>query len=219
MRFICFMFLSIKSFFYIRELLTPCWFIRELNKRVAVNLNIMIKRILLVSVFGLVALSGSAFQGYTKLSLKKISAGKVRVARADTIPSADVMEVVRVAIYAANDFNEQAVANLYTPNAVVADDEPPYSWNGPTAGIQWVNAVEKAVKDNHITKFKGVIDPVNVYQHTDDNVYVIVPVSYSGELPGHAHFSARGAFGFVLRQINGKWLIKSQVWVPEKGLN
>ena len=212
------MFLSIKSFFYIRELLTSCWFIRELNKRVAVNLNIMIKRILLVSVFGLVALSGSAFKGYAKSPVKKTGTLKVVFASADTVPHADVMEVVRIAIYAANDFNEQAVANLYTPNAVVADDEPPYSWNGPTAGIQWVNAVEKAVKDNHISKFKGVIDQVTVYQQTDDNVYVIVPVSYSGDLPGHAHFTARGAFGMVLRQINGKWLIKSQVWVPEKGL-
>ncbi|WP_295793324.1 hypothetical protein [Mucilaginibacter sp.] len=178
----------------------------------------MIKRILLVSVFGLVALNCSASQGYTKLPLKKITTGKIRFPKADTIPHADVMEVVRIAIYAANNFNDQAVANLYTPNAVVADDEPPYSWNGPTAGIQWVNAVEKAVKDNHISKFKGVIDQVTVYQQTDDNVYVIVPVSYSGELPGHARFTARGAFGMVLRQINGKWLIKSQVWVPEKGL-
>jgi len=178
----------------------------------------MIKRTLLVSVFGLVALSGSAFKSYSKSFLKDVGTVKVALSKADTIPNADVMEVVRKAIYAANDFNEQAVANLYTPNAVVADDEPPYSWNGPTAGIQWINAVEKAVKDNHISKFKGVIDPVNVYQQTDDNVYVIVPVSYSGELPGHAHFSARGAFGFVLRQINGKWLIKSQVWIPEKGL-
>ncbi len=80
----------------------------------------------------------------------------------DTVPNADVMEVVRLAIYAANDFNIQAVANLYTPNAVVADDEPPYSWNGPTAGIQWINAVEKAVKDYHISKFKGTIESVKV---------------------------------------------------------
>ncbi|ASU32259.1 DUF4440 domain-containing protein [Mucilaginibacter xinganensis] len=136
----------------------------------------------------------------------------------DTVPNADVMEVVRLAIYAANDFNIQAVANLYTPNAVVADDEPPYSWNGPTAGIQWINAVEKAVKDYHISKFKGTIESVKVYQQTSENVYVVVPVNYSGNLPDHAHFSARGAFTFVLRQINDKWLIKSQVWMPEKGI-
>jgi ketosteroid isomerase-like protein len=175
----------------------------------------MIKRILLISFFCLYAFSSFS---HTKTS---VDSGFINGAnrKTDTIPNADVMEVLRIAIYAVNDFNIQAVANLYTPNAVVADDEPPYSWNGPTAGIQWINAVEKTVKDFKITKFKGSIEPVNVYQQTADNVYVVVPVIYSGNLPGSDHFSARGAFAFVLRLINDKWLIKSQVWMPEKGMN
>lgn len=175
----------------------------------------MIKKILLVSLLGLLVLS--RFSYAKKPDHLNISRNVITTT--DTIPNADVMEVVRKAIYAANDFNVQAVANLYTPNAVVADDEPPYSWNGPTAGIQWINAVEKAVKDFRITKFIGAIEPVKVYQQNADNVYVVVPVNYTGDLPGKAHFSARGAFTFVLRQINDKWLIKSQVWMPEKGLD
>ena len=173
----------------------------------------MVKKKLLVLIIGLF-ISGQVC--YAKL-YHPANIGKAMVA--DTIPSSEVMAVIRVVINAANDFNVQVVANLYTPNAVVADDEPPYSWNGPTAGIQWVNAVEKAVKEYHITKFKGSIEQVKVYQQTADNVYIIVPVSYSGDLPGKEHFSARGAFSFVLRLINDKWLIKSQVWVPEKGMD
>jgi ketosteroid isomerase-like protein len=174
----------------------------------------MVKKILLVSLFGLFALSRLTYaKSFRPYNIRRA------VAATDTVPNSDVMEVVRMAIYAANDFNVQAVANLYTPNAVVADDEPPYSWNGPTAGIQWINAVERAVKEYHITKFKGTIEPVKVYQQTSDNVYVVVPVSYTGNLPGRDHFSARGAFAFVLRQINDKWMIKSQVWIPEKGMD
>jgi ketosteroid isomerase-like protein len=175
----------------------------------------MVKKILLVLLLGLLALSRFA---YAK-KLHPLHINREIITTTDTIPNADVMEVVRKAIYAANDFNVQAVANLYTPNAVVADDEPPYSWNGPTAGIQWVNAVEKAVKEFRITKFIGAIEPVKVYQQNADNVYLVVPVNYTGDLPGHAHFSARGAFTFVLRQINDKWMIKSQVWMPEKGMD
>ncbi|MGZ3871816.1 MAG: nuclear transport factor 2 family protein [Mucilaginibacter sp.] len=176
----------------------------------------MVKKILLVLFLSLIALSRAT---YASMSFKADSLKKIRRIAPDTVPSPDVLEVVRKAIYAANNFDVQAVANLYTPNAVVADDEPPYSWNGPTAGIQWVDAVEKACKDYHITKFKGSIEPVNVYQETAGNVYLIVPVNYTGNLPGHAYFSARGAFTFVLRQINDKWLIKSQVWMPAKGMN
>ena len=115
--------------------------------------------------------------------------------------------------------NIEDVANLYkTPNAVVADDEPPYSWNGPTAGVQWVNAVEKTCKDNKLTKLKATIEPINIYQQTGDNTYIVVPVSYTGELPGKVRFSAKGAFTFVLRMEDGKWLIKSVcAWMPKKG--
>jgi ketosteroid isomerase-like protein len=136
----------------------------------------------------------------------------------DTVPVPDVVDVVKIVIEASSSFNGQAVANLYTPNAVVADDEAPYSWNGLTAGVQWINSVERAVKINRITKFKARIDPVNVYQQNVENVYLIIPVTYTGDLPGHEHFQAKGAFAFVLRHIDDRWLIKTQVWMPEKGL-
>jgi ketosteroid isomerase-like protein len=137
----------------------------------------------------------------------------------DTIPPTEIMEVITAVITSTNSFSIETVANLYTPNAVVTDDEPPYSWNGPTAGVQWVNAVEKACKDNQLTKLKGEIEPINVYQLKDDNVYIIVPVRYTGNLPGRRRFAVKGAFTFVLRNINGKWMVKSQTWMQEKGIS
>ena len=135
----------------------------------------------------------------------------------DSLPPPDVMDVISTAIYATNDFNIDAVANLYTPNAIIADDEPPYSWNGPTAGVQWINAVEMACRENKISKLKGSIELVTVFQQNGDNIYVVVPVSYTGNLPGKRHYAANGAFNFVLRLINGKWMIKSQTWISKKG--
>jgi ketosteroid isomerase-like protein len=136
----------------------------------------------------------------------------------DSIPPPEVMEAVEAAIYACNNFKIESVAGLYTPNAVVTDDEPPYSWNGPTAGIQWINSVENACKELHITKLKATINPVNIFHQSADNVYLVVPVSYTGNLPGKAKYTARGAFTFVLRLVNGKWMIKSQAWMPGKGV-
>ncbi len=135
---------------------------------------------------------------------------------ADTVLPADIMDVIKKAVYSLNKFDVDDIANLYTPNALIADDEPPYSWNGPTAGVQWVYAVEQACKDNKITRFKGSIEAIKVFQQNADNVYVVVPVTYTGNLPGQGSFSAKGAFTFVLRMTNGKWMIKSQVWTSKK---
>jgi len=182
----------------------------------------MTRNILLISAFcmfvTLLAPSGQANAIAKNTFYKTTEINKYPAHVADTIPPDDVMEVITAIINSTNSFNIEAVANLYTPNAVISDDEPPYSWNGPTAGIQWVNAVEKACKDNQLTKLKGTIEPINLYQLREDNIYIVVPVNYTGNLPGKRHFAVKGAFTFVLRNINGKWLIKSQTWMQEKGI-
>jgi ketosteroid isomerase-like protein len=152
------------------------------------------------------------------IHFKDVAVDISSVSVTDTIPPEDVMDVITVVINSSASFDIDALANLYTPNAVIADDEPPYSWNGPTAGVQWVHAIEKACKDNRITKLKGEIDPVNFFQQSADNIYIIVPVSYTGNFPGKRHFAVKGAFTFVLRLVNGKWLIKSQAWMQQKGM-
>lgn len=140
----------------------------------------------------------------------------VKAYPADTVRSA-IMNIVEKVVKASGTFDIEQVANLYTPNAVVADEEPPFSWNGPTAGIQWINTVEKTVKEYKMTAFSGKMLPVTVFLKSDESVYVIVPVSYTGEVKGDV-FEEDGAFTFIFRIVNGTWLIKSQVWTTRKGL-
>ena len=175
----------------------------------------MTRNLLLIAAIGLCGLNITVQKSDAKGMGKNVA---LVVLKADTVPPAEVMDVIKSVIYSTNTFNIETVANLYTPNAVVADDEPPYSWNGPTAGIQWVNAVERECRNVRLTKLKSTIEPVNIYQQTDDNIYMVVPVSYTGDLPNKNRYNAKGAFTFVLRMINGRWLIKSQVWMPKKGM-
>jgi hypothetical protein len=136
----------------------------------------------------------------------------------DSVPPSEVMDIIEAAINSLNSFNIDIVANIYTQNAVVADDEPPYSWNGPTAGVQWVNAVEQVCKDNKLTKLRGSIGNITVFQHSAENFYIVVPVIFTGNLPQKQKFTADGAFTFILRMVSGKWMIKSQVWMPRRGM-
>jgi hypothetical protein len=128
-----------------------------------------------------------------------------------------LMAIINKVIEASGNFEISAVGDLYTLNATVADEEPPFSWNGPTAGAQWVNAVEKTCKDLKIRKLKGRVGHISIYLQTGESVYVIVPATYSGDIHGDP-FEESGAFTFVFRLVNGKWLIKSQVWMPRRGL-
>ena len=129
----------------------------------------------------------------------------------------EVIKIINKVINASSSFDVDAVTDLYTPNAVVADEEPPFSWNGPTAGAQWISTVEKTCKDYKLKNFKAKIRDISVYLQTEESVYVVVPVDYTGEIKGD-HFDEEGAFTFIFRLVNGHWMIKSQVWVARKGM-
>lgn len=158
---------------------------------------------------------------YAKLNSVILSTNNVHYHPKTFVDSAGarntVMTIISTVVNASSTFDINAVADLYTPNAVVADEEPPFSWNGPTAGVQWVSTVEKTCKDYKLKGFKGKIGKVSVYLQTEESIYVVVPVDYTGEIKGD-HFEEDGAFTFVFRMVSGHWLIKSQVWVARKGM-
>lgn len=128
-----------------------------------------------------------------------------------------LISIISTVVAASGSFDITPLADLYTPNALVADEQPPFSWNGPTAGAQWINSIEKACRDLKIKRLKGKIGHINVYLQTDESVYVVVPVDYTGEIKGDS-FEEEGVFTFVFRLESGRWLIKSQVWVSRRGM-
>jgi ketosteroid isomerase-like protein len=154
----------------------------------------------------------------TLLSVQKTNATGVNVGN-DTVKTLkpEVLAIVNIALKASYTYDISKVAELYAPNAVVIDEQQPFSWNGPLAGVQWVNSVQKAVKDFKIKDFKVNVKRVKVFQQTDEIAYLIVPVEYTGTINGEP-FDEEGAFTFVLRIVGDKWLIKSQAWVPKNGL-
>src|ERR1700712_10454 len=133
----------------------------------------MMKNILFIPAFCLFAASVAVQTSYAKNNYK---INRNYSSTIDSLPPADLMDIVKTVVYATDKFDIKAVADLYTPNAVVADNEPPFSWNGPTAGIQWVNAVEKTCKEYKLKGFKGQIGRVSVYLQTEESIYVVVPV-------------------------------------------
>lgn len=159
------------------------------------------------------------------ISLQAVRASEivpVQTDKADTaIDSAAARKIItgiiNIVVNSSSSFDINAVANFYTPNALVADEEPPFSWNGPTAGAQWINAVEKTCKDLKIKKLKGKLGRISVYLQDGESIYLVVPAVYSGEVKDQP-FEEEGAFTFVFRLVSGKWLIKSQVWVTRKGM-
>jgi hypothetical protein len=147
---------------------------------------------------------------------KAIAAG---VNFADTVKklNPEVLQSVNTVLKASYTFDIDKVTDMYAPNAVVTDEQQPFSWNGQLAGVQWVNSVQKAVKEFKIKDFMVIVKRIKIFRQTEEIAYLIVPVEYTGTVNGDP-FNEEGAFSFVFRIVSGKWLIKSQAWVPKNGL-
>lgn len=129
----------------------------------------------------------------------------------------EVLQTINTVLKASYTFDIDKVTDMYAPNAVVTDEQEPYSWNGQLAGVQWVNSVQKAVKDFKIKDFLVNVKKIKIFQQTEEVAYLVVPVEYTGTINGDP-FNEEGAFSFVFRYVSGKWLIKSQAWIPKNGL-
>lgn len=129
----------------------------------------------------------------------------------------EVLQTINTVLKASYTFDIDKVTDVYAPNAVVTDEQEPYSWNGQLAGVQWVNSVQKAVKGFKIKDFLVNVKKIKVFQQTEEVAYLVVPVEYTGTVNGDP-FNEEGAFSFVFRYVSGKWLIKSQAWVPKNAL-
>jgi hypothetical protein len=128
----------------------------------------------------------------------------------------EVLRTINTVLKASYTFDIDKVTDMYAPNAVVTDEQEPYSWNGQLAGVQWVNSVQKAVKEFKIKDFLVNVKKIKIFQQTEEVAYLVVPVEYTGTINGDP-FNEEGAFSFVFRYVSGKWLIKSQAWIPKNG--
>jgi len=121
----------------------------------------------------------------------------------------DVVKPVKAVIAAIQSHNASSVAGLYSPDAVIVDDQRPFEWTGADAGSQWFSDVSQWSKwSPKIARFKGVPANVNI---ATDHAYVVVAGMFSSADPKKPWKQA-GTLTFTLRKSGGSWKISSQVW-------
>jgi ketosteroid isomerase-like protein len=121
-----------------------------------------------------------------------------------------VMKPVKAVIAAAKSADPAAISALYSSDAIVVDDWPPYEWTGAAAGSQWLSDVSEWTKWSHkVATFKGV--PAIVQISDNDRAYVVVAARFLSA-DSKKPWKHEGTLTFTLRMVAGTWKISSQVW-------
>jgi ketosteroid isomerase-like protein len=130
-------------------------------------------------------------------------------------PPAAIIALENAMLHAANTNDATAYANLYTPNAVVVDENPPYAWSGSGAGMAWWHVVDAVMSKMKLTSLHAVAFPPTEYHQSATDAYMIVPMRISGVAAGKP-FNENGTTTYTFHRSGDVWKISSQVWTTAR---
>jgi len=119
------------------------------------------------------------------------------------------MQPVDAVISAMDRHDPKLLANVYTPNAVIVDDQEPYRWSGSDAPGNWLAALTTFGK-LHYARYTPFGDPMQI-MYGPQAAYVTVIGRLRGTGP-RAEFTQFATMTFSLQKVGTAWKINSQSW-------
>lgn len=136
------------------------------------------------------------------------------VAAAPTPPPEPILRLANAVIHATNTDDGAALAGLYTNDAVVVDENPPFLWRGAGAGTAWWHVVDAVTQKAKLTHLKAIDVRLGEFKQSATDAYLIQPMTVSGMLAGKP-FAEPGTMTYTFHNAGGTWLISSQVWTTK----
>jgi hypothetical protein len=127
----------------------------------------------------------------------------------------DVLSTVSRFIDDANAQDVSGVRAVVSADGFVADDLPPYSWEGRDAFINWLAVVGAQLKQGGVTSAKMVLGHSKYTEVTGDSAYAPVPAHFVVQAGGHT-MDSEGLLIFTLTREGGNWRIRSMAWARTK---
>ncbi len=136
------------------------------------------------------------------------------VAMAAAMPPAPILKLADAVIHATNTGNRAALSGLFTGDAVVVDENPPFVWRGSAAGVAWWHVVEAVTRKAKITHLKAIDVRLGEFKQTATDAYLVESLTVAG-LSGGKPFAEAGTLTYTFHQAGGTWLISTMVWTTK----
>jgi ketosteroid isomerase-like protein len=133
---------------------------------------------------------------------------------ATNVPPPPILRLANAAMRAANTDNAAGFAGLYTDDAVVVDENPPFVWRGAGAGTAWWHAVDAVMRRMSLTHLKAINIRISEFKQSATDAYLVQPMTVSGIANGKP-FAEAGTTTYTFHNAGGTWLISTQVWTTK----
>lgn len=135
-------------------------------------------------------------------------------AAAPVAPPVPILNLANAAMRAANANDPAAFAGLYTSDAVVVDELPPFVWRGAGAGAAWWRAVSLEARKMNLTHLQATHVRIGEFKQSADDAYLITPMTVTAIANGKP-WTEDGTTTYTFHKTGQTWLISSQVWTAK----
>ena len=104
----------------------------------------------------------------------------------------------------------------FLPDASIVEDLAPYSWQGPTAGMQWLQAMNANAERSGISAINMHFLPATTVQITGARAYAVIPGDLTYSFKDGTIQHAQGHVTFALQKVAASWRIETLTWTWER---
>jgi hypothetical protein len=134
---------------------------------------------------------------------------------AQTAPPAPIMKLVTNVVDAANTDDASLLSGIFTANAIVVDENPPFLWRGAGAGVAWWHVVEAVTRKAKMTHLKAIDVRLGEFRQSPTDAYLVQPMTVTGVAAGKP-FAEPGTMTYTFHGSGGTWLISTMVWTAKQ---
>jgi hypothetical protein len=145
------------------------------------------------------------------LALALAPAGVVAAKSSPPVPIAKLASAV---INAANTGDPSGLSGLFTHDAVVVDENPPFVWRGAGAGVAWWHVVDSVTRKARLTHLQAIDVRTGEFAQSATDAYMVQALTVTGVASGKP-FSEPGTMTYTFHNADGTWLISTMVWTTK----
>ncbi|HEX3671276.1 MAG TPA: DUF4440 domain-containing protein [Candidatus Cybelea sp.] len=132
-----------------------------------------------------------------------------------TPPPAPIARLVNAVIAGTNADDASAFNGLFTGDAVVVDENAPFTWRGAGAGVAWWHVVDAVTRKAKLTHLRAENVRVGEFQGSANDAYLVQALTVTGVLAGGKSFAEPGTMTYTFHKTAGAWLISTMVWTAK----
>jgi ketosteroid isomerase-like protein len=133
------------------------------------------------------------------------------VAATPAQPPAQIVALTQAIVDASNSNVAAGLARIYTDDAVVIDENPPFVWHGAHAGVQWFSGVQQLLAGSHSSMHAVAAAPLDFQINPEgDDAYLSQKFAISVTTNGTMN-TEHGTQTYTFHKgDDGKWKISRQ---------